>query len=78
MKGGDGHVLWVNAIESEVKGSYERDKIPDSRQYCIKDYPHYDPAFLPELLMSPSKVEPSTYPTEAPPGPDESLVPYII
>ena len=28
VEGWDGHVLWLNVIESEVKGSYERDKIP--------------------------------------------------
>lgn len=36
VEGWDGHVLWINAIENEVKGSYERDKIPNPRRYYIQ------------------------------------------
>ena len=37
----DGNVLWLKITENEVKEKYERDKIPDSTQYFIKDYPYY-------------------------------------
>ena len=39
VEGWDGHVLWIKVIESELKGNYERDKVPDPRRYYIKDYP---------------------------------------
>ena len=74
VEGWDGHVLWIKAIESELKGNYERDKVPDPRRYYIKDYPYYNPAILPELLMIPARYRPSPYPTEAPPGPNEPLI----
>ena len=35
------NVLWLKITENEVKEKYERDKIPDPRQYFIKDYPYY-------------------------------------
>jgi hypothetical protein len=37
----DGNVLWLKITENEVKEKYERDKIPNSTQYFIKDYPYY-------------------------------------
>ena len=37
----DDNVLWLKITENEVKEKYERDKIPDPRQYFIKDYPYY-------------------------------------
>jgi len=74
VEGCDGLVLWINVIDSELKGNYERDKVPDPRRYYIKDYPYYNPAILPELLMIPARYRPSPYPIEAPPGPDEPLI----
>ena len=74
VEGCDGHVLWIKVIDSELKGNYERDKVPDPRRYYIKDYPYYNPAILPELLMIPARYRPSPYPTEAPPGPDEPII----
>src|SRR5947208_15645726 len=40
VEGWDGHVLWLKVAESEVKGNYERDKIPDPFRYYIKGYPY--------------------------------------
>jgi hypothetical protein len=41
VEGWDGQVLWIKVAESEVKGNYERDKLPDPFRYYIKDYPYY-------------------------------------
>jgi hypothetical protein len=41
VEGWDDNVLWLKITENEVKEKYERDKIPDPRQYFIKDYPYY-------------------------------------
>ena len=58
VEGWDGKVLWLKVNKSEVKGKYERDKIPDPLQYYIKDYPYYTTdypyyatAYYPELAM---------------------------
>ena len=51
VEGWDGNVLWLKITESQVKGNYERDKIPDPSQYYIKDYPYYTTAYYPELAM---------------------------
>jgi len=55
VEGWDGHVLWLKASESEVKGNYERDKIPDPFRYYIKDYPYYNTAYYPQLTIIPSR-----------------------
>ena len=62
VEGWDGHVLWLKITESEVKGNYERDKIPNPLQYYIKDYPYYTTdypyyatAYYPELAMIPPR-----------------------
>ena len=41
VEGWDGNVLWLKVTENEIKEKYERDKIPNSTQYFIKDYPYY-------------------------------------
>jgi hypothetical protein len=58
VEGWDGHVLWLKITEAEVKGKYERDKIPDPLQYCVKDYPfytadypYYATAYYPDLAV---------------------------
>jgi hypothetical protein len=70
IEGWDGHVLWIKSIESEITGNYER----DPRRYYIKDYPYYNPAYLPELLLIQARYRPTPYRSEAPPGPDEPIV----
>ena len=70
VEGWDGKVLWLKVNESEVKGNYERDKIPDPLQYYVKDYPYYATAYYPELAMIPSKYTKPDYPTTIPPASD--------
>lgn len=41
VEGWDDNVLWLKITESEVKGKYERNKVPDLTLYYIKDYPYY-------------------------------------
>ena len=55
VEGWDGNVVWLKITESNVKGNYERDKIPDPSQYYIKDYPYYTTAYYPELAMIPTR-----------------------
>src|ERR671925_660099 len=35
VEGWDGNVLWLKITESQVKGNYERDKIPDPSQFHL-------------------------------------------
>jgi hypothetical protein len=72
VQGWDGHVLWLKITESEVKGNYERDKIPDPLQYYVKDYPYYTTdypyyatAYYPELAMIPSRYTRPAFKTPA-------------
>ena len=55
VEGWDGNVVWLKITESNVKGNYERDKIPDPSQYYIKDYPYYTTAYYPELIVIPPR-----------------------
>jgi hypothetical protein len=82
VEGWDGHVLWLKITESEVKGNYERDKIPDPLQYYIKDYPYYTAAYpyyalgyYPELAMIPPRY---TRPAFKTPTAEDMKVPPVI
>ena len=66
VEGWDSHVLWLKVAESEVKGNYERDKIPDPFRYYIKDYPYYSTAYYPQLTIIPSRYTKPDYPTKTP------------
>src|SRR5438128_3759388 len=68
VEGWDGHVLWLKVAESEVKGNYERDKIPDPFRYYIKGYPYYSTAYYPQLTIIPSRSTKPDYPTKTPPA----------
>ena len=37
VEGWDGDVLWLKVTEKKVKEKYERDRIPDPRQYVMKE-----------------------------------------
>jgi hypothetical protein len=45
-----------------VKASYERDKIPDPKEYYIKDYPYYSTAYYPEVIVIEPRFLRTTYP----------------
>jgi hypothetical protein len=74
VNGWDGNVLWINGTENEIMANYERDRVPDPTRYYVKDYPYYNPAYLPDISMIPARYRPTVYPTQAPPGPDEPRV----
>ena len=38
VEGWDGNVLWLKVTEKEVKEKYERKKVPDPRQYFMKEH----------------------------------------
>ncbi|MDQ6864465.1 MAG: hypothetical protein M3044_11645 [Thermoproteota archaeon] len=61
-------VLWIKVAESEVKGNYERDKIPDPFRYYVKDYPYYSTTYYPQLAMIPSRYTKPDYPATIPPA----------
>jgi hypothetical protein len=67
VEGWDGNVLWLKINESEAKGNYERNNIPDSHRYYIKDYPYYSTTHYPLLTMIPSRYTKPDYPTSIPP-----------
>ena len=54
MKGWDGHVVWLETTEDEVKRDYQKDTVPEPATYYIKDYPYekvrpYLRAYFPEI-----------------------------
>jgi hypothetical protein len=51
VEGWDGTVLWLKINEEEVKRNYERNVIPDPTRYYVKDYPYYNAAYYPEVIM---------------------------
>jgi hypothetical protein len=57
VEGWDSHVVWLTITESEVKADYERDTIPDPARYYVKDYPVYNSAFYPEVVMIQSRYK---------------------
>jgi hypothetical protein len=56
VEGWDGEVLWLKIKEDEVKSKYERQIIPDSSRYYLKDYSGYSTTF-PDLKTIPIKYE---------------------
>jgi Zinc-finger of C2H2 type len=46
VEGWDGNVLWLKITENQVKENYERNILPDPKQYYIKNYPDYDTSFV--------------------------------
>jgi hypothetical protein len=76
-------MYYGSITEDEVKGKYERDKIPDPLQYYIKDYPHYTAdypyyatAYYPELAMIPPRYTRPSF--KIPSNPGDIKVPPII
>jgi hypothetical protein len=65
VRGWDGNVLWINGTEGEIKANYEIDRVPDPTLYYLKDYPYYNPAYLPDISMIPARYRPTLYPTQA-------------
>jgi hypothetical protein len=74
VEGWDGRVLWLKIIESEVKGKYERDKVPDPTLYYVKDYPYYKSTYYPELQLIALRHTQNNYPVTSPPATD---VPHL-
>ena len=72
VEGWDGNVLWLKISEGQVKANYERDKIPDPTKYYIKDYPYYNTAYYPEVIVIEPRFLRTTYP--AVPIPTETVV----
>ena len=68
VEGWDGHILWLKITEPEVKGSYERDRLPDPFRYYVKDYPYYSPSYYPQLPSIPSRYVQPNYPNTTPPA----------
>jgi hypothetical protein len=67
IEGWDGHVLWLKVTEEHVKNSYERDRVPDTSTYYMKDNPDYIfPLPLPLIPLKLSKYEKEL--TEPPAG----------
>jgi len=46
VEGWDGNVLWLKITEKQVKENYERNILPDPKQYYIKSYPDYDTSYV--------------------------------
>jgi hypothetical protein len=46
VEGWDGNVLWLKITEKEVKANYERNILPDPKQYYIKSYPDYETSYI--------------------------------
>jgi hypothetical protein len=67
VEGWDGNVLWLQATESEVKASYERDKAADPIQYYVEDYAYYSSLHYPELTTIPLRDIRSVLTTPSPP-----------
>lgn len=70
VEGWDGNVLWLKITESEVKGKYERNKVPDPTLYYVKDYPYYTTAYYTDLPIIPSKYNRPDYLITNPPTVD--------
>ena len=45
VEGWDGNVLWLKITEKQVKENYERNILPDPKQYYIKSYPDYETSY---------------------------------
>ena len=59
VEGWDGNVLWLKVTEKHVKENYERNILPDPKQYYIKNYPDYDTSLVGYFYSVP--VIPSKY-----------------
>jgi hypothetical protein len=46
VEGWDGNVLWLKITEKKVKANYERNILPDPKQYYIKSYPDYETSYI--------------------------------
>ena len=46
VEGWDGKVLWLKITEKQVRDNYERNILPDPKQYYIKSYPDYDTSYV--------------------------------
>jgi len=46
VEGWDGNVLWLKITEKQVKENYERNILPDPKQYYIKSYQDYDTSYV--------------------------------
>jgi hypothetical protein len=68
VEGWDGHVLWLKINEDEVKRNYQRDIVPDPSRYYVKDYPYYNAAFYPEVIIIQPRYKRPVYTT--PPAPE--------
>ena len=60
VEGWDSNVLWLKITEDDVIRNYERNEPPSPSRYYVKDYPVYQTAYYPPLIMIPSRhVDPS-------------------
>lgn len=58
----DGNALWLKITAEQVIRNYERDDIvPDPSRYFVKDYPYYNPAYYPELVIVPPRFQRPVY-----------------
>jgi hypothetical protein len=51
VEGWDGSVLWLKIPENEIKGNYERNIVPDSSRYYVKEYPYNTATNYPDLVV---------------------------
>lgn len=68
VEGWDGHVLWLKIKEDEVKRNYQIDIVPDPSRYYVKDYPYYNAAFYPKVIIIQPRYKRPVYTT--PPAPE--------
>jgi hypothetical protein len=72
IEGWDGHALWLKITEDQVKTNYERNTIPDPTRYYIKDYPYYNAAMYPEVVIIQPRYKRPVFTT--PPAPESPHV----
>ena len=72
VEGWDGSALWLKVTEGEVKTNYERNVIPDPSKYYVKDYPYYNAAYYPEVVIIQPRYKRPVFTT--PPTPEVSHV----
>ena len=72
VEGWDGHAVWLKIPEVEVKANYERNIMPDPTRYYVKDYPYYNAAIYPEVVIIQPRYKRPIFTT--PPAPESPHV----
>jgi hypothetical protein len=66
IEGWDGSVLWLKIPQNEIKANYERNIVPDSSRYYVKDYPYNTATNYPDLVVIEPRYKKPVFTTPRP------------